>query len=135
LRKKWAPDEASKEGLLSERGKPDQFQVHMQRCARCERDVGPILLPIGEGNRILAQVSNGNIDELISRLQGRSREDEAGHQQCCHGAAGIEKRTVAPDRGFQWRRLSERGKHEQFSGAYAEIVRGVNAVLDAVITH
>ena len=31
-------------------------------------------------------------------------------------------------------RLSERGKPEQFHGAYADIVRGVNAVLDAVIT-
>jgi methyl-accepting chemotaxis protein len=30
-------------------------------------------------------------------------------------------------------RLSERGKHEHFKGAYAEIVRGVNGVLDAVI--
>jgi methyl-accepting chemotaxis protein len=29
--------------------------------------------------------------------------------------------------------LTERGKHEHFKGAYADIVRGVNAVLDAVI--
>ena len=29
--------------------------------------------------------------------------------------------------------LAERGKHEHFKGAYAEIVRGVNGVLDAVI--
>jgi len=29
--------------------------------------------------------------------------------------------------------LTERGKHEHFKGAYSEIVRGVNAVLDAVI--
>ena len=30
-------------------------------------------------------------------------------------------------------KLAERGKHDQFQGAYAEIVRGVNAILDAVI--
>jgi methyl-accepting chemotaxis protein len=30
--------------------------------------------------------------------------------------------------------LAERGKADQFKGAYAEIVRGVNAILDAVIT-
>ena len=29
--------------------------------------------------------------------------------------------------------LTERGKPEQFQGAYSEIVRGVNAVLDAII--
>ena len=28
-------------------------------------------------------------------------------------------------------KLTERGQHEQFRGAYAEIVRGVNAILDA----
>ena len=31
-------------------------------------------------------------------------------------------------------KLAERGKHEQFKGAYAEIVRGVNDILDALIT-
>ncbi len=30
-------------------------------------------------------------------------------------------------------KLSERGRHDQFHGAYAEIVRGVNDILDAVI--
>src|SRR5208282_4658165 len=30
--------------------------------------------------------------------------------------------------------LSERGKHDQFRGAYSDIVRGVNSILDAVIT-
>ena len=29
--------------------------------------------------------------------------------------------------------LSDRGKPEQFHGAYAEIVRGVNAMLDAIL--
>ena len=27
----------------------------------------PSLLPIGEGNRVLAQISNGNIDELVTQ--------------------------------------------------------------------
>ena len=32
-----------------------------------------ILLPIGEGNRILGQVANGEVDELIAQdLRGRS---------------------------------------------------------------
>ena len=49
-----------------------------------------ILLPIGEGNRMLAQISSGKIDELIAAdLQGRPREDEAGGEQrcgwCCRG--------------------------------------------------
>jgi hypothetical protein len=41
-----------------------------------------ILLPIGEGNRILAQDLRRQ-DRRVDHpdLQGRSRKDEAGHQQ------------------------------------------------------
>ena len=38
-----------------------------------------ILLPIGEGNRILAQISAGKIDELIAQTyKGDHEKDEAG---------------------------------------------------------
>ena len=43
-----------------------------------------ILLPIGEGNRILAQVSNGKIDELIAQTyKGDHEKMKHGDQQCC----------------------------------------------------
>ena len=50
--------EASKEGQLSERGKPEQFQGAYAEIVRgVNAMLDAILLPIGEGNRILAQIS------------------------------------------------------------------------------
>ena len=60
--------EASREGQLSERGKPDQFQGAYAGIVKGVNEMlDAILLPIGEGNRILAQISNGKIDELIAQ--------------------------------------------------------------------
>ena len=75
--------DASKEGQLSDRGKPEQFQGAYAEIVRgVNAMLDAILLPIGEGNRILAQVSNGQDRRTdCADLQGRSREDEAGDQQ------------------------------------------------------
>ena len=60
--------DASKEGQLSDRGKPEQFQGAYAEIVRgVNAMLDAILLPIGEGNRILAQISNGKIDELIAQ--------------------------------------------------------------------
>jgi hypothetical protein len=48
----------------------------------------------------------------------------------CRAAA---KGVGAADRCLEGGKLAERGKPDQFQGAYAEIVRGVNDILDAVI--
>ena len=51
-------NDASKEGQLSERGKPEQFQGAYAEIVRgVNAMLDAILLPIGEGNRILAQIS------------------------------------------------------------------------------
>ena len=60
--------EASREGRLEERGKIDRFQgIHRQMVQGINEMLDAILLPIAEGNRILAQISNGKIDELIAQ--------------------------------------------------------------------
>src|SRR5579872_6522726 len=60
--------EASQEGRLSERAKVDQFDgVHREMMEGINTMLDMILLPIGEGNRILAQISSGKIDELIAQ--------------------------------------------------------------------
>ena len=60
--------DASQEGRLSERGKAEQFEgVHREMMQGINEMLDAILLPIGEGNRILAQISNGKIDELIAQ--------------------------------------------------------------------
>ena len=68
LQKNGAADRHRSEGQLSERGKPEQFQgAYAEIVKGVNAMLDAILLPIGEGNRILAQISSGKIDELIAQ--------------------------------------------------------------------
>jgi methyl-accepting chemotaxis protein len=127
--------EASKEGQLSDRGKAEQFQGAYAEIVRgVNTMLDAILLPIGEGNRILAQVSNGKIDELIAQTY---KGDHEKMKQAINNVAqvlqGLHTELARLTDASKQGRLSERGKPEQFKGAYAEIVLGVNAILEAVI--
>jgi len=127
--------EASKEGQLSDRGKPEQFQGAYAEIVRgVNTMLDAILIPIGEGNRILGQVSNGKIDELIAQTY---KGDHEKMKQAINNVAqvlqSLHKELARLTEASNAGKLNERGRHEQFSGAYAEIVRGVNAILDAVI--
>ena len=126
---------ASQEGQLSERGKHDSFQGAFAEIVRgVNTMLDAILLPIGEGNRILAQVSNGKIDELIGQSY---KGDHEKMKQAVNNVAvvlqDLQKELGRLTEASKEGRLSERGKHDQFQGAYANIVRGVNGILDAVI--
>ncbi|MFY9908175.1 MAG: methyl-accepting chemotaxis protein, partial [Terriglobales bacterium] len=128
--------DASKEGQLSDRGKPEQFNGAYAEIVRgVNTMLDAILLPIGEGNRILAQISNGKIDELIAQTY---KGDHEKMKQAVNNIAivvqNLQKELARLTEASNAGQLSERGKHDQFKGAYAEIVRGVNSVLDAVIT-
>jgi len=127
--------EASKEGQLSDRGKPEQFQGAYAEIVRgFNTMLDAILLPIGEGNRILAQVSNGKIDELIAQTY---KGDHEKMKQAINSVAqvlqGLQKELARLIEASKEGQLSDRGKPEQFQGAYAEIVRGVNTMLDAIL--
>jgi methyl-accepting chemotaxis protein len=127
--------EASREGQLSERGKPEEFRGAYADIVRGVNGMlDAILLPIGEGNRILSQISGGKIDELIAQTyKGDHEKMKLAVNHVGIVVQSLQKElarlTDAAKRGM----LAERGNHDQFKGAYAEIVRGVNAVLDAVI--
>ena len=97
--------DASKEGQLSERGKPEQFQGAYADIVRgVNAMLDAILLPIGEGNRILAQISNGKIDELIAQTyKGDHEKMKQAVNNVGIGRAGPAKRTDAPDRCLQGR--------------------------------
>jgi methyl-accepting chemotaxis protein len=58
--------EASRDGKLSERGKSEQFQgAYAGIVTGINEMLDAILLPIGEGNRILALVRGGNLREKV----------------------------------------------------------------------
>ena len=128
--------EASKEGQLSDRGKPEQFQGSYAEIVRgVNVMLDAILLPIGEGNRILAQISTGKIDELIAQTyKGDHEKMKLAVNKVAEVLQVLEKMLVRLTETAKEGKLSERGHPEQVPGAYAEIVRGVNSLLDAVIT-
>ena len=128
--------EASKEGQLSDRGKPEQFQGAFAEIVRgVNTMLDAILIPIGEGNRILAQISNGKIDELIAQTyKGDHEKMKVAINNVAEVLQSLQKELARLTEAANAGKLAERGHQDQFRGAYAEIVRGVNAVLDAVIT-
>jgi len=127
--------DASRQGRLEERGKPDQFQgVHRDIVQGINDMLDAILVPIGEGNRILAQISAGKVDELIAQTY---KGDHEKMKQAVNNVAtvlqGLQKELMRLTDASKDGQLSERGKAEHFQGAYGDIVRGVNAMLDAIL--
>jgi len=58
--------EASRDGRLSERGKPDRFQgAYAGILEGVNEMLDAILLPIGEGNRVLTLIRGGNLREKM----------------------------------------------------------------------
>jgi methyl-accepting chemotaxis protein len=127
--------DASREGQLSERGKPEQFQGAYAEIVRgMNQMLDAILIPIGEGNRILAQISNGKIDELIAQsYKGDHEKMKVAVNNVALVTQGLQKELGRLIEASKDGQLSERGKPEQFQGAYAEIVRGMNQMLDAIL--
>ena len=127
--------DASREGQLSERGKPDQFRGAYADIVRgVNAMLDAILLPIGEGNRILAQISTGKIDELIAQTyKGDHEKMKSAVNNVGTVLQGLQKELARLIDASREGQLSERGTPEHFHGAYAEIVRGVNAMLDAIL--
>jgi len=128
-------EDASREGRLTDRGRADQFTgVHRDIVLRVNAMLDAILLPIGEGNRILAQISAGKIDELITETY---KGDHEKMKLAVNKVAEVirllygftERLTTAAKDG----KLTERGHPELVPGAYGEIVRNVNIMLDALI--
>jgi methyl-accepting chemotaxis protein len=126
---------ASAEGKLSTRADASKHQGDYRRILDGVNEMlDAILLPIAEGNRILAQISDGNIDELIAKTY---LGDHEKMKQAINKAAivlqSLQKEFVRLTNASREGQLSERGKPEQFQGAYAGIVKGVNEMLDAIL--
>src|ERR1022692_1971054 len=113
--------EASRQGRLDERGKLDQFQgIHQDIVKGVNEMLDAILLPIGEGNRILAQISNGKIDEVITQTyKGDHEKMKLAVNNVATVMQGLQKEMARLTGASREGLLSERGKSEQFQGAYA----------------
>ncbi len=126
---------ASKDGLLSERGKTEQFKgAYANLIGGVNQMLDAILLPIGEGNRILAQISNGKIDELIAQTY---KGDHEKMKQAVNTVAtvlqNLVKDTNMLTRAALEGKLSTRADASIHHGDFRKIVEGVNSTLDAVV--
>ena len=127
--------EASRQGSLHERGRSDEFKgAHREIVQGINEMLDAILLPIGEGNRILAQISTGKIDELIAQTyRGDHEKMKLAVNNVALVLQGLQKELGRLTEASREGQLTERGKPEAFQGAYAEVVRGVNLMLDAIL--
>jgi methyl-accepting chemotaxis protein len=127
--------QASNDGRLTERGRPELFDGSNRKVVEgVNQMLDAILLPIGEGNRILAQISAGKIDEVIAHTyKGDHEKMKLAINNVAIVTQGLQKEvgklTVASREGL----LTERGKSEQFQGAFASILTNVNEMLDAIL--
>jgi methyl-accepting chemotaxis protein len=127
--------EASREGRLSERGRSDRFEGKSRKVIEGVNEIlDAILLPIGEGNRVLTQISAGKIDELIAQTyKGDHEKMKLAVNNVATAVQGLQKELSRLAEASREGRLSERGHAEQFQGAYGGIVKGVNEMLDAIL--
>jgi methyl-accepting chemotaxis protein len=127
--------EASRAGRLSERGRPEQFEGNDRRLVEgVNMILDSILLPIAEGNRVLAQISAGKVDELItSTYHGDHEKMKLAVNNVAVVTQALQKEVGRLTEASREGRLAERGQPEQFEGAYADIVKGVNEMLDAIL--
>lgn len=127
--------EASRKGQLLERGKPEQFHgAYAGIVGGVNEMLDAILLPIGEGNRVLAQISSGKIDELIAQsYHGDHEKMKLAVNNVATVLQGLQKELSRLTEASRDGLLSERGRPGQFQGAYAGIVGGVNEMLDAIL--
>jgi methyl-accepting chemotaxis protein len=127
--------EASREGQLTERGKPAQFQgAYAAIVAGVNDMLDAILLPIGEGNRILAQISTGKIDELIAQTY---KGDHEKMKQAVNNV-GTALQTLVAETAMLAKaaadgRLGVRSDTSKQQGAYRKIVEGINQTLDTIV--
>jgi methyl-accepting chemotaxis protein len=127
--------EAAHEGKLDERGHPERTQGAFAEMVRAVNNIlDAILLPIGEGNRILAQISTGKVDELITQsYKGDHEKMKVAVNNVGLVLQGLQKELARLIGASHAGQLSERGRPDEFRGAFAEIVRGVNDMLDAIL--
>lgn len=122
-------------GQLNVRGKAEQFQGDFaQIVSGVNSLLDAILLPIGEGNRILDQVAHGKIDELIAQTyQGDHEKMKINVNNIALTLQRFRQEIAGLIEYSKQGQLSKRGNSDAFDGAYAEILRGMNGLLDAIL--
>ncbi|UUX92682.1 methyl-accepting chemotaxis protein [Methanoplanus endosymbiosus] len=124
----------SQEGQLDKRGDPSKFEGAYADVIKGVNDtLDAILIPIGEGNRILDQVAHGKINELITQ---KYKGDHEAMKNNINGIAlvlqAFEKELDMLIRAAVDGNLDKRGDSSKFEGAYGKVIDGANAIMEAI---
>ena len=127
--------EFSRHGQLEKRGDAAAFQgAYGEIIKGVNEMLDAVLLPIGEGNRILDQIARGKVDEMIVQTY---KGDHERMKQNVNGIAAVMQKfqaEMAKLTEFSHQgQLEKRGDVAAFQGAYGEIIKGVNEMLDAIL--
>jgi len=126
---------AAEQGDLSVRGDASAFSgEYAELVLGINRMLDAIVLPIKEAGRVLAQVSVGEIDELIEQSY------EGDHEQMKEAVNNVATTLQSLRNEMQLLiqaatngNMSERSDVSNFQGSYKDIIQGVNDMLDAVV--
>ncbi len=126
---------ASRDGRLRERGAAEQFEGQSRRVIEGLNEIlDAILSPMEEGNRILAQIGAGNIDELIAQAyHGDHEKMKVAVNNVALVLQDLQKELGHLTDASRQGRLSKRGNSARFPGAYAAIVTDFNQTLDIIV--
>ncbi len=127
--------EASRDGRLSERGRTDRVEGNNRKVVEGVNEMlDAILLPIGEGNRVLAQISAGKIDELITRTyKGDHEKMKLAVNNLAIAQQHLLTDTAMVTKAAAEGRLNVRSDVSKHQGAYRKIVEGINHTLDTIV--
>ena len=125
----------SKQGQLEKRGEANGFQgVFGEVIKGINQMLDAILLPIGEGNRILGQVAAGKVDELIAKTY--EGDHEKMKQNVNNIALMLQRFQAELSRLIDYSKqgqLEKRGDTQGFQGIFGEVISGINQMLDAIL--
>ena len=126
---------ASREGRLNERGRTEQFEgINKVLVEGMNEMLDAVLLPIGEGNRILAQVSAGNVEELIAQTyKGDHEKMKVAVNNVATSLRRVAIDTEALARAASHGQVGKRADASQHQGPYRRIIEGFNQTLETIV--
>jgi methyl-accepting chemotaxis protein len=126
--------ECSRKGESGERGDTSQLHGRLRGLlVSLNEMLDAILLPVGEANRVLAQISNGKIDELITaQYNGDHEKMKLAVNNVGTVVQKLHEELGRLGQACREGKLKERCKPEMFKGAFADLMIGANEMLDAV---
>ena len=127
---------SSKEGLLSERGKAEQFKgAYADVIGGVNDMLDAILTPIGEGNRILSLISNGDLRQRVEiQCKGDHEKMKQSVNTCIDAlnalVTDVNMLVASAAEGDLKMRAANASRHQ---GEYRKIIEGLNNTLDSII--